>query len=835
MRVAGSIRRAGVLASLAGLGLAGLTAPAAAAPAATLSSRPASRTLAGTSAGSSGQAGGAAVGAPAVPAGSSFVAAPRVAPPGARLKQVCPTPVSPGQMTCMALLPARNRGTTSASGPPSGAYGPPVLQEAYDLGDQAMTAPSGGTDTVAIVDAYNDPSAGGDLAIYRSRYGLPACAASSGCLTVVSQTGGTALPAADLTGAWELEESLDLDMVSAVCPYCKILLVEAKSDSISDLAAAEHYAAQHASAVSNSWGSGAEFVGENSFDADFYKPGVAITAAAGDDGYGTQYPAASPYVTAVGGTSLQGATATSAGHQTAWDGTGSGCSALEPKPSWQESEPGFPAGCQNRTEVDVSAVADPDPGIAIYDSVRYDSGSESATPDWTSVGGTSVGTPVVAAAYALADISTGRPGTGLVHGTMPAAYPYQHRPDFSDITAGSNGTCESSRQYLCHAVAGYDGPTGLGTPAGTGGLLGPAGTAVTVLDPGTQVYRAGTAVSLTVRSLDSAGGTAGYAATGLPSGLKMSGGVISGRLTGKAGVHEVTVTAAEGSAANGGAADGGATGAATFDIVVLARMADRHLAAGPVRLDLGGKCLNDASDSSARNTRVQIYTCDGRAAQKWTYHPGGDPAGAGELKIHGKCLTIRSGTGNGARATLQSCTDAASQRWQDQTGDQLYNPHSGRCLADSGSSRVNGRQVELWSCSGGPAQSWKLPAAPVLAGISGKCLADPDDSARSGTRIEISACSARSSQKWVMERAGTIRIQGKCLSVSGGSLADGAAAELTGCGSSLAQRWEPGPHGQLVSENSGRCLTAPQNAAAGGTKLTQSDCYGQPGQIWAVS
>jgi hypothetical protein len=804
MGVAGRTRQAGLLTALAGLGLAGLTIAPAVASAAVASPRPAR-------------------------ASPGFIAPPRVTPSGSGLRQVCPTPTHPGQMTCMALLPARSArspraaGTASlapAAGPPSGAYGPPALQEAYRLRSTAMTAPAGGTDTVAVVDAYNDPHAASDLAVYRAKYGLPFCTASGGCMKVVSQTGGSSLPPADPTGSWELEESLDLDMVSATCPYCHILLVEAKSDSIANLAIAERYAAAHASAVSNSWGSGAEFVGENSFDSVFFQPGVAITASAGDNGYGTQFPAASPYVTAVGGTSLQGATATKSGRQTAWQGTGSGCSVLEPQPSWQQSEPGFPAACRNRTETDISAVADPDPGVAVYDSVN-----SSAARGWTSVGGTSVSAPIIAAAYALADISTGQPGTGLAPGTMPAAYPYASRLDYTDVTAGSNGTCPASRAYLCHAESGYDGPTGLGTPHGVAGLRAP-GNLMSVLNPGPQVYRTGAAVRLQVRAQGVGTATASYSATGLPAGLKLSSAGLAGTLAGRPGVYPVTVTATRGHA----------TGTVAFDIVVVARMTVSHPAAGRVRLGLPGLCLGTAGGRASSGTKVQIGKCSGRAALRWTFIPGGSPAGAGQLRARGQCLTIRSGTGNGAAATLRSCSaSAAGQRWQYRAGDELYNPHSGRCLADPGGSRTAGRPVALWACSGAAAQSWQLPAAPVLAGIRGRCLADPGASARTGTQVQIAACAAGPAQQWVMKRTGAMTIKGRCLSAAEGSAAAGAAVQLAACRSSAAQRWDPGPHGQLVNENSGLCLSDPKDTRASGTGLVQGDCYGRPGQVWAVS
>lgn len=822
MRVAGRTRRAGLLTALAALGLAGLTiAPAG--PAASASARPASPRPA--------SAGGSSAGAPA-PVSPGFVAAPRVAPAGSGLRQVCPTPTRPGQMTCMALLPARSRPAGSgrlagrsasvpaAASPPAGAYAPAVLQQAYRLRDAAATKPGGGTDTVAVVDAYNDAHAIADLTVYRAKYGLPFCTAFSDCARVVNQSGGSKLPAADPTGAWELEESLDLDMVSAICPYCHILLVEARSASIADLAQAVRYAAAHASAVSNSWGSGAEFVGENAFDNAFFQPGVAITASAGDDGYGTQFPAASPYVTAVGGTSLQGASATSAGRQTAWEGTGSGCSVLEPQASWQHNESGFPADCPNRTETDVSAVADPNPGVAVYDTVNFGS----AAPKWTSVGGTSVAAPIVAAAYALADISTGQPGSGLVPGTMPAAYPYASRLDFTDITSGSNGSCPAPRGYLCRAEQGYDGPTGLGTPKGLAGLRAP-GKLMSVINPGAQVYRERSAARLALRAQGAGTGTVSYAVTGLPAGLKLSGRSITGTVTGAPGSYPVTVTAARGSAA----------GSAAFSIVVIARITNSHPVAGRVRLGLNGICLGISPGRLAAGTAVQISSCTGRAAPRWTFIPGTGPAGPGHLTAGGRCLAV-AGPASGTKAVLQKCSaSSAGQRWQYRAGDEFANPGSGRCLADQGSSRKSGSPVTLRDCSGAAAQSWQLAAAPVLAGLPGRCLSDAGNSPAPGTAAEIAVCGSGAAQKWIMKRSGALTIHGRCLSAAGGTAATGAGVQLATCGSSAAQHWVPGPHGQLLNENSGLCLTDPRSTRTAGTKLVQDDCAGQPGQVWAVS
>lgn len=185
---------------------------------------------------------------------------------------------------------------------------------------------------------------------------------------------------------------------------------------------------------------------------------------------------------------------------------------------------------------------------------------------------------------------------------------------------------------------------------------------------------------------------------------------------------------------------------------------------------------------------------------------------------------------------LQKCSaSSAGQRWQYRAGDELANPGSGRCLADQGSSRKNGSPVTLRDCSGAAAQSWQLAAAPVLAGLPGRCLSDAGNSPAPGTAAEIAVCGSGAAQKWIMKRSGALTIHGRCLSVAGGSAATGAAVQLATCGSSAAQHWVPGPHGQLLNENSGLCLTDPRSTRTAGTKLVQDDCAGQPGQVWAVS
>jgi subtilase family serine protease len=299
---------------------------------------------------------------------------------------------------------------------------------------------------VAIVDAYDDPHAESDLATYRSTFGLSSCTTANGCFRKVDQTGGTAYPRGN-TG-WAEEISLDVDMVSAICPKCHVLLVEAASNSFLNLSTAENTAAAlGANAISNSYG-GSEFSSEAAYDANYSHSGVAITASSGDGGYGVEWPAASPNVTAVGGTSLTASNGTRGWSETAWSGAGSGCSAYETEPAWQQNL-GL-AGCTKRMVADVSAVADPNTGVAVYDTY--------GTSGWLVFGGTSVASPIIASVYALAGNSAS---------VTSGSYPYSQPGSLNDVSSGSNGkSCAPS--YLCTAGAGYDGPTGLGTPNGTG-------------------------------------------------------------------------------------------------------------------------------------------------------------------------------------------------------------------------------------------------------------------------------------------------------------------------------------------------------------------------------
>ncbi len=347
-------------------------------------------------------------------------------------------------------------------------------------------SPGSSAPTVAIVDAYDDPNAAADLAAYRASMSgstdpntdladgpiptLCSATVTSNCVTFtkVSQTGGTKYPTGN--SGWAEEISLDLDMVSAICPDCNILLVEASSSSFANLATAEQEAeSYHPVAVDNSYG-GSEFSTETSYNSVYSSvaassshPGTAVTASTGDDGYGTLFPAVSPLVTAVGGTSLSYTGTGSSlvwSAQSVWSDAGSGCSSYEPAPTWQQDQGVYrlTSDCSGRAVADVSADANPSTGVATYDSY-----GESG---WLVFGGTSVSAQIIGATYGLAA------GTGTLKPSPQTLYPDSGAttgptPGLVPVTSGSNTSCGD---YLCNAAdglsSGYNGPTGLGTPSG---------------------------------------------------------------------------------------------------------------------------------------------------------------------------------------------------------------------------------------------------------------------------------------------------------------------------------------------------------------------------------
>jgi len=318
-------------------------------------------------------------------------------------------------------------------------YGPSDLQSAYNL----ATAASGGAgQVVGVVDAYDEPKAEADLGVYRSKFGLPSCTTANGCFKKLNQNGVQGSYPRGNTG-WGQEISLDLDMTSAICPNCKIILVESNSATFADLGKAVDTAvANNANVVSNSYG-GRESGASNS---DYDHPGTVITASAGDSGTGAQQPASYSTVVAVGGTTLTRDGSSRGWGETVWSGTGSGCSAYVTKPSWQTD-----TGCTMRSEADVSADADPNTGVLVYDSY-----GRKGQVGWLVFGGTSVSSPIIASVYALAGNAAQTAAQGIWNDAGA---------HLNDVTSGSNGSCSIS--YICNARAGYDGPTGWGTPNGT--------------------------------------------------------------------------------------------------------------------------------------------------------------------------------------------------------------------------------------------------------------------------------------------------------------------------------------------------------------------------------
>jgi hypothetical protein len=434
------------------------------------------------------------------PAASSTPATPAA---GYAVKAACAAPL-PGRAACLGLR------LVSPAGSSPGATGvsPAQLHKAYELPFESTEA-----QTIAIVDAYDDPNAEADLGVFDQHYGLPACTHENGCFSKVNQQ-GLAAPLPPGNGEWSIEISTDVQVAHSLCENCHIVLVEASSDTFLNLDAAENTAAallQAASPpgapsgeISNSWGGEEPGLDSSAFN----HPGIVITASSGDSGYlnwdeynsrfqegsgwfeGPSYPASSPRVVAVGGTSLSVSkpSGTWLG-ETVWNNEhgagGGGCSADFAAPLWQPNAAGWSAvGCgSQRAVADISADADPTTGVHAYDSVPEGLGTEEEATnhtvlEWITIGGTSVASPIVASAFALA---------GGAHGVpYPAATLYANAGSagLHDVLAGGNGECDGVYQNpscgasftaaldcgeghtICNATSGYDGPTGVGTPSG---------------------------------------------------------------------------------------------------------------------------------------------------------------------------------------------------------------------------------------------------------------------------------------------------------------------------------------------------------------------------------
>ncbi|WP_394820677.1 S8 family serine peptidase [Pendulispora albinea] len=413
--------------------------------------------------------------------------------PRVPFRDSCPAPNGaprPGTVRCFAKLRTDEAGQRLAYAAPRG-LGAQDLSEAYHV-------PSSGTrtGTIAIVDAYDNPNAEADLDVYRKQYGLPPCTTANGCFKKVNQNGAPSpLPAPDV--GWGGEIALDLDVASAMCPACNLLLVEGDAPTLRDLGMAVNTAVRMGAAVvSNSYG-GPE-LGDDSeggvgsieeADALYYSnhPGVGIFAASGDNAFeeGTSYPASGVNVIGIGGTRLVRSSTNPRGWvEGAWSRAGSGCSTHIAKPKWANDGP----DCAKKTVADISAVGDPATGAAVYNSYGVPSGGSG----WAIVGGTSAATPIVAAIFVL----TGKAGYN-------GSFIWQNPKLFYDVTTGNNasrwfdaGLVCPRGSYLCNARVGFDGPTGWGSPntallLEAGGVGGSDGGGAAGLDAGAGKADAG--------------------------------------------------------------------------------------------------------------------------------------------------------------------------------------------------------------------------------------------------------------------------------------------------------------------------------------------------------
>jgi len=355
-----------------------------------------------------------------------------VLPPN--VKEVCPHTGAPGVAFCQAL-----QRSDVPSGSPSG-YVPADLQSAYNL----PSSTGGKNQTVAIVDAFDDPAAESDLFMYRNEFGLPVCSTLNGCFSKLNQAGKPRFYPPPNSN-WAIEISIDLDMISATCPNCNIMLIEANSSSWHDLGASVNEAVTlGAHVVANSYGAS----GKGANPADYNHAGVVIVSPSPDGGYDggmDNEPSDFPTVVSVGGTTLNRGGGSRGWTEAVWPGSGSGCSSFT-KPTWQHD-----AGCKRRTANDIAADANPSTGVAVYDSYKQSG--------WQQIGGDSIASDIISGVFGLAGNANQFNGAESFYQSGATQYLF-------DMTTGANGSC--SHRYLCTAEVGFDGPSGWGTPDGVG-------------------------------------------------------------------------------------------------------------------------------------------------------------------------------------------------------------------------------------------------------------------------------------------------------------------------------------------------------------------------------
>jgi GH25 family lysozyme M1 (1,4-beta-N-acetylmuramidase) len=433
---------------------------------------------------------------------------------------------------------------------------------------------------------------------------------------------------------------------------------------------------------------------------------------------------------------------------------------------------------------------------------------------------------------------TGPAGTAVTPPVPVTTYPEETGPavSFSPTTLPAGLTLDTATGGIGGTVPTTTGsyPVKITVSDATSGASGPVSFTwystghLSVTSPGSKSTVAGTPVDFQVAAADSVSAPpVKFTAGGLPPGVSISA---TGLVTGwpdTPGTYHATVTATDSLKSSG---------SASFTWTVTAASATGPV--GPARLDVGGTCLNDVGNKSANGNQLDIWTCNGSTAQRWTYVQDGT------VRIHGKCLTA-PGTA-GWKVRLQPCTGAAAGQWllvypravnsaAGQTPITLVNPATGWCLEDPGRSTANGTRVVAASCNGYKDQAWTLPAGPITAQIPGRCADDSRSKTTNGTTIDLWSCNGTAAQQWTAEPDGTVRVRGRCLDVRASATVSGSPVDLWSCNGSGAQQWQLAPSGagvSLVNPQSGLCLTDPGNVSTKGTGLQISTCAGEPGQVW---
>jgi len=703
--------------------------------------------------------------------------------------EVCSHSVPAGKARCSArarIDAAAKHARPTPAGVPvksgslgnSGAYDPSYLQSAYNL-TSAERAQAGKGKWVAVVDAYDSPTAQTDLLTYRSYFGLPNVQ-----FMKVNQNGTQGIyPAFD--AGWQQEISLDLDMVSATCAYCNVMLVEANSASFDDLTAAVNTAVRlGAVAVSNSYGAD-EFSFQSQYDAGYHHPGVAVTASSGDSGYSVQYPASSPYVIGVGGTSLiqNSNTGTRNGSETVWSQTGSGCSAYVSKPAWQHD-----TGCSNRTVTDVSAVADPSTGVWVIIS-----------GGWYIFGGTSAAAPIIASVYAMAGNPGGSPN--------PNSFTYGQTSGLNDITSGSNGSCGS---YLCNGAPGYDGPTGNGTPNGITAFAGPAAQtapAVTSLSPTSGPAAGGTSVTITGTGFTGASAVK-FGSTAAASFTVNSATQIAATSPAGSGTVDVTVTTASGTSATSLADQFTYTGSAP---AVSGVSPSSGPAAGGTSVTISGSNFSGASAVKFGGNAAASFTVNSATQIAAT-----SPSGSGTVDV-----TVTTPAGTSAASSSDQFTYNATAQAPAVSG---INPSSGP--AGGGTSvTISGSNfsgVTAVKFGGNAAASYTVNSASQITATSPAGSGTVDVTVTTGAGTSATSSSDRFTYNAAAQPPAVSGI-----SPSSGSTSGGTSVTISGSNFSGASAVKFGGNAAAsFTVNSSTQITATSPAGSGTVDVTVTTAAG---------